>query len=60
MDELSAIYDVNMQHIQATNSLCPFLLDKRLWYPFYMYLLLASSQITSTASENGEREKDIR
>ena len=54
-DELSAVYDVNLQHIRATKGLCPLLLDKRLRYPFYF--LLASSQLTAAASENGEREE---
>ena len=54
-DELSAVYDGNLQHIRATNGPWPLTFDKRLWYPFCFPL--ASSQLTSAASENGEREE---
>ena len=37
-DELSAVHDVNLQHIQATNGPCPVLFLKRLWYPFCFLL----------------------
>ena len=47
-------YD-NLQHIRATNGLCPLSFVESLRYPFC--LLLISSQLTPVASENGEREE---
>ena len=54
-DELSAVYGVSLQHIRVINGLCPFSFVKRLRYPFC--ILLDSFQLTSTAPDNGEREK---
>ena len=36
-DELSAVYDVSLQHIRATNGLCPLPLDKRLRYSLGLF-----------------------
>ena len=54
-DELSTVYDVNLQHIRATNGPCPLSLVERLRFPFCF--ILASSKLTSVASENGENRK---
>ena len=57
----SAVNDVSLQYIRYTiyirsiNCLCPLTFVKRLRYPFCFHL--ASSQLTSTAPENGEREE---
>ena len=37
-DEFIAVYDVNMQHIRATNGLCPLSFVIRLRYPFCFLL----------------------